>query len=219
MRAQNLEDVIPGLREARERERLNRSLAFVSAFTWTVCGTEIVHLTPRHRLELRMTGNAFGHALLHPMKGDVFQFLWRLNPAYSRKLKFHPLALICFMALWIRVKFIDVELASRQIHRYLADMIQDLPEEALENETIPTGEQDAVCSIAQEAHFFLSNFPNILALDGKSYMDTPYLVLQQLARAHRLANDENPRFINESDSIATAFFKDRLAENRLAEQK
>ena len=54
----NIEDVVPGLAEARRAERLNRALAFAGV-TRTLAGVEILPMTPAHRLTLQLLGTAF----------------------------------------------------------------------------------------------------------------------------------------------------------------
>jgi hypothetical protein len=209
MRAQNLEDLVPGLREALESERLNRSLVFCDVFTWTVCGCELVHLTPRHRLELRLAGNAFTR-YARPLAGDLFAFLWRLNPAFTRKPLLHPMCWLAFVKVWWRVVVADLDRAEREVHRYLAAMLQDVPEENLATEHRSSEAAKAICGESGDAYFYLTALKSLPALDGKSYMDTPCLVLDQLWRAWKFDTDDNPQFSNRSDELATAWHRANL---------
>lgn len=195
MRANSLEDIIPGLREAREKERQNRALAF-SDVPWTVCGLDVVVLTPRHRLEFQLVQNAYAVGGL-PTRKDLFVFLWRLNPAFKKQVWFGLTAWFARRKVSRAVRTADLGEAREQVVAYLAAMIQDLPEGSGDRNTVNPPEL-YVHWLAGEINFYLKNYNGFsIAL----LMDTSYLVLQQLYRAHRLASESHPNFINESDRI------------------
>lgn len=200
MRLNTLEALVPGLRAARFSERLNRALAF-SGITWTVCGVEILHLTPRHRLELQLSGNAFEFNL-RPMEGDVFNFLWRLSPEYRRS-GFGFAGMMKKARLRLLVKRMRkspalLRLAESQVLKYLVAMRQDLPEEM--GGGVSSNPPEAYIHwMATESFFYMQH----LKISLEDYMDTPYLVLQQWFRCFRLANEEDVNFINASDRLVS----------------
>jgi len=201
MRANQLEDIIPGLREARAKERQNRALAF-SDVPWSVCGLDVVVLTPRHRLEFQLVRNAFtvGGTVT---RADVFQFLWRLNPRFKQRVWVGSLAWLARRKVAKAVRALDMDEAQIGILTYLASMLQDLPEGGDGSDTSNPPE-NYVHWLAGEANFYLGRY-NGFSLPV--LMDTPYLVLQQLYRAYRLANESHPNFINQSDRLVGDFMR------------
>ena len=203
MRQNDIRAQIPGLAQALEREHLNRGMAFVGV-PWTLVGCDVLHLAPRHRLELQMTGNAFMGGAVQPLAGDIFQFLWRLHPKFARKVRSLPV-LWAYAALKRRVRRCNQAKAKAAIVAYLGAMLQDLPEDNGKAEAQRRVDAaNYVHWMATEAHFYLTIYRG-MTIDA--YMDTPYLALQQLFRAYRLANEEDPTFINASDRIASDYIK------------
>ena len=202
----DLEAIVPGLAEARARERIARSIAFCKV-NLSVCGCECVPLTPRHRLELEVVGNGF-FADPIPSKSDVFQFLWRLSPGFVRKIR--------TPAAWLRrrriariVRKTPILSCAMEVNDFLKLMLQDLPANATVADGVP-GNLHYVHWIASEIHFYASNG----ILTATEYMDTPYLELQQLHRAHQAATQENPEFINESDRLVLRWQADMTRKAR-----
>lgn len=206
MRANQLEDVIPGLREARDQERQNRALAF-SDIPWAACGLDVVVLTPRHRLELQLIRNAFavGGAVT---KSGLCLFLWRLNPHFTKKVWFGSAAWRARRQVDRVVAAADLDQARTEIIVYLGAMLQDLPEGGDGGDTSNPPE-NYVHWLACELCFYLKRFPS---LTREAFMDTPYLVLQQLYRAHRLEMDKHPHFINASDRLIGEFMRSQRKE-------
>lgn len=202
MREIDLENVVPGLAHARTRERLNRAAAFAGV-PWTVCGFTCVHMTPRHRLELQIAGNAFATNRT-PEMGDVFQLLWRVSPYFSRRPG--------IVARWRRWRMASIlkktalPNAIREVCEYIVGMLQDMPEGGTSDNGVKAAEY--VIWIASDAHQFAA----IMGMTLEEYMDTPYLVLQQLLRAHRSCHEEDPNFIDASDRIAQQWVQDRAKE-------
>lgn len=207
MRATQLEDVIPGLREAREQERQNRALAF-SDVPWTVCGLEVVVLTPRHRLEFQLIRNPFasGGNVTHKA---IYQFLWRLNPAFKKRVWFGSAAWFARKQVTKVAASLDIDEARFEILSYLGAMLQDLPEGG-DGEDSSNPPENYVHWLACEMCFYLKRFPGFTR---EMLMDTPYLVLQQLYRAHRLEIEKHPHFINESDRLIGDFMRQRRKES------
>lgn len=204
MRANTLEDIIPGLREARAKERQNRAIAF-SEIPWTVCGLDVVVLTPRHRLEFQLVENAFALGGV-PTRADLLQFLWRLNPRFTKRVWMLSPAWFARRRVARIARKVDLAEAAREIYTYLSAMLQDLPGDSGGRDTLNPPEL-YVHWLAGEINFYLTRY------NGFSIpilMDTPYLVLQQLYRAARLASEEHPNFINESDRIIASWQRQHI---------
>lgn len=210
------ESIVPGLAELRKRERLNRALAF-AGLRHRLCGVDVCPLNPRHRLALQLLQNAFA-AGAEPLEGDVFQFLWILSPAYRGR---NDIAsAVRQWRLRRHVRRLNLAAATREIRLYLSDQLQDMPEGHLSN-TEQTDFAPWVHWMAQDACFWLTEFPGFTL---ETYMETPYLVLQQLLRAWKVQNPritsgkdgapvvEEPHFINTSDRVAGQFMRARQKE-------
>jgi hypothetical protein len=213
----NLETLVPGLAEARQAERQNRSLAF-AGLTHTLCGVEVMPLTPRHRLALQLLRNAFT-THIEPMQGDVFQFLWLLSPGYISPLSGRRMAAEWRqMRLRRHVRKLDVLQAVREIKAYIVAQLQDMSETSAEGST---DFGPWVHWLAYEATFYVNVYRGFTL---ESYLQTPYLVLQQLQRAWRINNpkltrgtdgslvEEEPQFINASDRLVSTWQRARAKE-------
>lgn len=198
MRLINLEAVVPGLREARQSERMNRAMAF-AGLSVPVLGQECVPLTPRHRLAFQLAGNAFAHGLgERAMEGDVFQFLWALNPAWRRGQPITWAATAAWRKIKATVKRTPLGIQRRAVMEYLAAMLQDLPE----GNDRPASHNPAtnyVHWMAAELYFYM----RACGMSRAQYEAESYLVLQQLYRAHRLDTDDDATFINASDRLVS----------------
>ncbi len=208
MRPTDLEALVPGLREARATEHLNRALCF-AGISWTIAGFELVPMIPRHRLELQLAQNPFFVGGKIPNNADVFQVVWRMNPDFVRKIKslWVLLAKAALKRKTLRMTRTVNLTASLAISDHLRAMTQDLPEgmDGERNSTYPP--ERYVHWMAGEMGFFLRNFQGFTP---ETYLDTPYLILQQLNRAYRLAKENHPDFINESDKLAGRWIKQNV---------
>lgn len=210
MRLTNPETVVPGLREARENERMARYCAF-AGLSLPILGLECVQLTPRHRLEFEMAGNAFSVGV-EAGRADVFQFLWRLNPAWR---KGQPITWAATRAWWKIHRVIYNTSAVRlegAILDYLGMMLQDLPEgdANLGRSRSVNPDGNYVTWIASEADFYMRTY----GMGLEEYRHMPYLVLQQLFRVYRMATEEDPSFINHSDKILNSWVRRTAAAMR-----
>jgi hypothetical protein len=200
MRLTDLQAQIPGLAEARTREHLNRALAFAHLAS-PILGQEVVLLTPRHRLELQLAGNAFCRDF-QPRKGDVFQLLWRLSPSFRARLN-TPRAVWAYWRLKRTMKGIPEPIAVRAANDYLVDMLQDLPEDSDGGSVNGNGPENYLHWMAVESYFYMTT----MGISFSGYCETPYLVLQQWHRTFRLTREANPSFINQSDRLAARWFR------------
>lgn len=204
MRQTPLEELVPGLKEARDAEHQNRSVCF-AGIPWTVAGFELVPFTPRHKLELTLVRNRFFVLGELPRKEDVAQILWRLHPAFRAR---PPSVAVSWarVRLWLRLRRMtraEVMEVALAIADYLGAMTQDLPE-ATSGGSGSGGNH--VHWLASELAFYLQQFHGFT---WQSYMDTPYLVLQQLFRAYRLSASGNTHFINRSDAMLGQWLKQK----------
>lgn len=195
----NLDDIIPGLREVREIERQARALAF-SGLTHTLLGIEIMPLTPFHRLGLQLIGNAYASGRTEEATAvDAFQFIWFLSETYAKRKERGRLR--TFLARRGMMKHF-VRLDRRAVHdairHYLRTQMQDMPEQT-EDDTAPDY-SDSIHWAAAEAGFWL-NVHGGFTLE--TYLHTPYLVLQQLHRAWRANHPKQVR--NPDGSIAPEY--------------
>jgi hypothetical protein len=204
--ANALENLIPGLAEQRGRERQNRALAF-AGLTHTVCGREVLPLCPKHRLQLQLLRNAFTLYGTEPLAGDIFVFLWVLSPAYAqgyvgRQIVWNWLQ----WRLRRHVARLPLAEAKREVQVYLVDQLQDAPESSGDG----TDYSPWIHWMAADAGFWLNVHGGFTM---ESYLNTPYLVLQQLRRMWHVNHPnmirdskgelqvEEPQFINHSDRL------------------
>lgn len=171
---------------------------------WTLCGSQAVQLTPRMRLEFQLAQNAFAMGG-EPTRADVFQILWRLHPEFSRA-AISPRSWLAHYRTTKLVKRLNLDRATEEISVYLNAMMQDLPEggESGESSNPP---QNYVHWMATEQHFYLTHYNGF---SPEVYKDTPYVELQQLYRAYRLATEEHPNFINYSDTLVGRWQQEQL---------
>lgn len=199
MQLNDLERIVPGLAEARQNERRRRAAAF-AGLPWTVCGCECAQLTPQVRLELELCGNPF--ICSGPTTREaLFQMLWRLNPAFGRRWSF---AAREARRRVLRVaSTISLGKAEREIGEYFAGMLQDMREVGGDTPRDNDSAGEYVHWFAAESLFYGRR----CGLSMAEYRVTPYLVLQQLHRAHRHATEANVQFINASDQVVNAWAK------------
>ncbi len=213
----NIEQLVPGLAEQRARERQNRARAF-AGLTHTLCGVEVMPLTPIHRLRLQLLRNAFVMVGAEPLAGDVFAFLWLLSPAAAWTL---PGRQIVWNALQWRLRRhvtrLELNEAVREIQSYLVDQLQDAPESSGDGSDYGPW----IHWMASEAGFWCDLHGGFTP---ESYARTPYLVLQQLRRMWmvnhpNISRDskgepqiEEPQFINGSDRLVGQWQRARAKE-------
>jgi hypothetical protein len=178
---------------AQRQEKLARLVPFLIG-EMPFCGDLIKHLTPRIAGELSLIGNAFicgGE----PTRGDVFNFLWRLNPAFARP---EALSLRARFIRW-RLKWVvsrvDLARVRVKIREYLDDQFLDSHTGVKADDKDEKPEK--VTWLAYRAYFFMSHF-------GMSYidfMDTPIPVLNQLQKAYLICHGREDEMINKSEII------------------
>lgn len=207
MQAANLEAIVPGLAEARAGERLNRGLAF-AGLTHTVCGVEVLPITPFHRIGLQLVQNPFA-VRGEPNRAAVEQFLWFLSPSYPGPGKQARIQARC--RRWLlsrRLRRLPERAAVAAVWAYLAEQLQDSGEFRAND---GADHSRWVHWAAFDASFWLCEHGGFTL---EEYLHTPCLILQQLYRAWRVNNPrlvrspdgsvtaEEPTFINASDGLA-----------------
>lgn len=198
----DLERYVPRLAEIRAQERQNRALAF-AGLTHTVCGREVLPLTPGHRLNLQLLQNAFATAGADATHVDVFVFLWVVSPQNVGGIE----AARAQYFLKQDVAKMDLRGAVDDISRYLLDQLQDVS-----NGSSSEGRDNSawIHWVAQEAAFYITIHGGFTL---EQYMATPFAVLQQLFRAWKVNNPDmertsdgkvlvrDPMFQNASDRL------------------
>lgn len=81
----DLRDIVPGYRDALEREEFRRNAAFLGV-SELICGVEVQPLTLEHVCRLQCVGNPFLCGGV-PSVEDVAVFLWAVSPQYSPRSK------------------------------------------------------------------------------------------------------------------------------------
>lgn len=202
MSSVNIEKYVPRLAELRAQERQNRALAF-AGLTHTVCGREVLPLTPGHRLHLQLLQNAFAVAGADATLVDVFVFLWVVSP---RNVGGVESARAQYFLKQDVMNF-DLRESVDDISRYLLDQLQDVS-----NGSSSEGRDNSawVHWVAQEAAFYITIHGGFTL---EQYLATPFAVLQQLFRAWKLNNPDmertkdgkvlvrDPMFQNASDRL------------------
>ena len=167
--------------------------------------TRMIPLTERHRVEMRFIRNAFFTGTA-PLLGDVFLFLWRLNPDFCRPTPARAWAVrelvrksFHFQRLWFAlgtwrsaaahrrltrlVRRCDLFAAEEAIYAWLGIAEQDAP-------GVPTDEPLRASRIKPQ-----SCYPDHLVeycthkynMSPTAILDAPCALLYQLYRAHILS--------------------------------
>lgn len=214
-------------RAAEQRRRLIAYLPIAEPITLVVRGrpvpVAVVHLTQRIRSELGLAENAF-LAGLAPLRGDVFQLLWRLSPAWRRPLRpmwlrVHPsrrarplprwrsLLAYGWHAGWAHARLgrlvdrCDLRAAEAGIARWIEGQYQDEPARPVvgsapaEVSTAPARcGLDAVCQ----------HFATWLGIDPLTVPDVPIPLLHQWHRDWLIATGRSEAVIDPSTELAPA---------------
>jgi hypothetical protein len=201
MTSVDLERLVPGLADQLAQERQNRALAF-AGLTHTVCGREILPLTPGHRLTLQLLGNAFTQIGRTPTLADVFVFLWVTSPHNIGGLEAKR------QQYFLRqdVMAFNLSESAASIFQYIVDQLQDTSSGSGEGKD----QSRWVHWMAMDSFFYMSQIPGLTLAE---YKRTPFLVLQQIYRAWQCNHPDmertqdgtvfvrEPMFQNSSDRL------------------
>lgn len=199
MREDPLFQIIPGYKEAVQREALQREAAFVPV-TESIQGVPVLPLTPLHYSMLDCAGSPFVTGGI-PTPGDVIAFLWCVSPDYSPN-------------GWLR-RWRFARAARRLPYSATVNAIGDYLTEAF---------ADAPGVKAQGFRpSYYSGTASMVDLLASQYgwpedaiLRTPFKRLFQYARAIRARHDDKPIFFNPSDAVIAEWQeKDELNRRRI----
>jgi hypothetical protein len=180
---------------AVKREQEIRDIAFLP-IPESICGFDVVALTPERYLLLDISGSAFLHGC-DPMPEDIAQFLWIVSPKFSTDLKERD-------AFIVSTRGVNYSQAVSEIRNYIDDARQDSPASSTRTgppfASLLSGIVDAIASEygwSEQA---------ILAL--------PLKRLFQYIRRIQMRRDGRTSFISASDKITN----DWLCENNTPEK-
>jgi hypothetical protein len=199
---------------ARAAEQRNRLIAYLPGPA-PVCGVMIRHLTPRAAAELSLAGNAFA-ASTPPLRADVFQFLWRLHPAFERPRRIAPGATLlrsvraygfrAGLARWRLARYVhrySLPGAIAEIRAYLSTVYQDAPgDDDPGTRAARSLVRPPMCWVDNYTLHFLRILPG---LTPETMVDVPLARLFQLDREHRLRQpDGELNVFDPSDRLLSA---------------
>lgn len=187
----SLFDVIPGYREAVEREQQVRSAGFLDV-PGDICGIAVRALTLRHLVELELARSAFlvgGRATL----GECAFFLWVVSVDRASG--------TCGQRRFARrCRKLPLPALAREIDGYLDEQMQDAPG--------GSGRAGAVCYtswVADMAHIFATEY----GWSDETTLETPVVrLMQYLKRIHRRADPKAPLF-NPSDAVRDRWLREQ----------
>ena len=179
----DLEALVPGLAKARRAEQAARLRALLGrAGTSRLLGREVVALTPRIALELRLAGNPCVEGMVGTW-ADMALFLWRLSPRFCR-----PAAWLRWRTVgrWERrrirraVRRLKHFQASASIRAWVIQQLQDAPPRVTTTEE--AGAATPPSGFTAEASI-INWFADHYGWDADRALDTPFLLLWQCYRA------------------------------------
>ena len=116
MREDPLYNLVPGYREAVQRETDLRDAAFLPV-TDSICGVEVNQLTPFHLAALTLARSPFICGGM-PFPRDIALFLWCVSPEYN------PRAVVSRWLFIRRVAKLDYREAVEGVMRYVGEAIR-----------------------------------------------------------------------------------------------
>lgn len=186
--------VIPGYREAVEREQLTRAAAFLDGPA-TYSGIEFSELTLRRLLLLAVSGNPFiCGGQVSP--GDAGQLLWICSPECTPD----PRKRDKFIR---RISRIDSGILLAGIREYLDAMLADLPGGSGQMAAQPTHWAAGVVHAIASAYGWTD----------ECIMDLPVRRLWQYLRCIRRQSDPKAVFANPSDRVRAQWLNERNKRN------
>jgi hypothetical protein len=184
MREDPLYNLVPGYREAVQRETDLRDAAFLPV-TDSICGVEVNQLTPFHLAALTLARSPFICGGV-PFPRDIALFLWCVSPEYN------PRAVVSRWLFIRRVAKLDYREAVEGVMRYVGEAFADAPG--------GKGER-----FKQSYYSSTASIVDLLAHEygwaEADIMRVPFKRLFQYSRCIRERYAERPMFFNSSDSI------------------
>ena len=175
---EDLRDIIPGLRDAVEREEFHRNTAFLGV-TELICGVEVKPLTLAHLCRLQCVGSPFLCGGV-PTLADVDAFLWAVSPEYNPKSRVQRFFFEC--RLWM-----TYDAAIKGIQGYLDEAFLDGPSggSAGYSPSYWSGFASIVGALASEFHW-----------SEQQIMDMPLKRVCQYLRIAQKRNNPKASFSN-----------------------
>jgi hypothetical protein len=184
MREDPLYKLVPGYREAVQRETDLRDAAFLPV-TDSICGVEVNQLTPFHLAALTLARSPFICGGV-PFPRDIAIFLWCVSPEYN------PRSVVARWFFIRRVAKLDYRESVEAIMRYVSEAFFDAPG--------GKGER-----FKQSYYSSTASIVDLLAHEygwaEADIMRVPFKRLFQYSRCIRERYAERPMFFNASDSI------------------
>lgn len=202
----------PTFEQARAREEENRIIAHLP-YARPLLGQPIVTLTWRHCLELTLARNAF-FTNQAPELGDVFDFIWRLHPAFFRPDGTRPnlpegarivarwRCALVRAALAARVRRFSLAAARAAVEAWIDASYQDMPTESTNKNG---SEASAVSRLSPRLTWFDSVVAQYEAGGHSRHyaLDLGVALSFQMMRARLIASGEGARCVAPSDKLIT----------------
>jgi hypothetical protein len=189
-------ETIPGYREAVEKERNNRDLAFC-LLPIPVCGLLSHFLTPATYIRLWGCDNAFIHGR-EPTAEDVAMFLWFISPGYS-------------IDAGERHRFIKHRVASLNAQQVVGDIYAFLAvnfQDSLGGDSGAEGMRKSYTSgIASIVDVLASEY----GWSDLAILNMPFPRIYQYLRRIQIRNNPGAPLFNPSDAVLAKWLQSRNA--------
>jgi hypothetical protein len=203
-----LAEIVPGLREAIEREQRVREDAFLLDAPEFICGVEVLPFTLEHLTWLIGTKSPFiVGGLVEP--GDAEHFLWAVSPDYRRAIKLRNVlgpVIGGFAVRFLRTRFVkslpvlNAEDLVAAIEAYAHDALMDAPR--------GTGSGPAYWSV-------MAGIVGYLAIatgwEERVLMKLPTKRAFQYLKVARKHNNPEAALFNPSDSVTGKWLAEKQA--------
>ena len=184
----SLFDIVPGYREAVDKEQESREVSFLSIPTEKVCGFECMAFTPYHYLLLSAGESSFIKGRIAE-PSDIPMFLWVISPDYTldlEKAKEHR------VKISKKCRSLEYRESIQEIYSYIQDAFSDIPPTKSNTKEIPY-----TCWVA--------NIVDMLAREygwtEKTILHIPFKRLWQYAKLIKLHNNPKEILFNPSDKV------------------
>lgn len=196
----NLYEIIPGYRDAVEREQSGRDAAF-AVETETLFGVEVLPLTARHFLLLDGCDSAFVTGGL-PLHSDVARVLWILQPNFKPGDTRARDKFLKRIRKLLKTPF-GYSLAVAEIRAFIDDAFADSP---------ASGGGDSPGYVSWIAHYV-----DLLAHEyhwtEREILNLPMKRIFQYVRMIQKRYNVRALFINASDRVRTEWLREQNKEN------
>lgn len=188
-----LAQLVPGYREAVEKESAARDAAFIET-PRTICGVDVLPLTLHHLVLLSFVRSPFIVGGV-PDGGSVVQFLWITSPQFKPS---DINARDVFIADCRKLPFVE---AVTGIKAHVDAAFSDF--------SVPSGPSAA--SIASHAAYLVDAMASEYHWSEQEIRTMPLARIAQYIRIIRRRNDPKAIFVNPSDHIVSAHYRAKNA--------